>query len=200
LAFVILSDGRFNACAVVLSVAVLMIPPRIATLGILPLPLFVTLALYLIGASVEQYYTGAPKIVEGLGLYDRVLYSARVLFNFDAYNWFGLEASPAQTFDAGYAYVINNVGIFGFAAFWLLFMSLPGLNRYYFSFRNAIAIYFAALLCISNSPFTIKVAAPLWFLLGVLSRFQAPPSSLKSRAIPTRSDRAQVGFNRIVRT
>ena len=200
LAFVILSDGRFNACAVVLGVAILMIPPRIATLVVLPLPLIVTLALYLIGASGEQYYSGVPKIVEGFGVYDRVLYCARVLFNFDAYNWFGLEASAAQTFDAGYAYVINNVGILGFAAFWLLFMSLPGLSRYYFSFRNAIAVYLAALLCISNSPFTIKIAAPLWFLLGVLSRFQAQQPSPKSRSIPTRSDRAQVGFDLIVRT
>jgi putative polymerase len=119
--------------------------------------------------SVEQYYNSAPKIVEGLGVYDRVLYCARILYYFDIYNWFGLEPSPAQTFDAGYAYVISNIGILGFAALWLLFMSIPGSNRYYFAFRNAVAVYLAALLCISNSPFTIKTSAPLWFLLGVLS-------------------------------
>ena len=112
-ALVILSDGRFNACAVLLGVAILMIPPRITTLVVLPLPLIVTFALYVFGASVEQYYNSAPKIVEGLGVYDRVLYCARVLYHFDVYNWFGLEASPAQTFDAGYAYVISNIGILG---------------------------------------------------------------------------------------
>jgi hypothetical protein len=33
--------------------------------------------------------------------------------------------------------------------------------------------YFAALLCISNSPFTIKTGALLWFLAGVLSRAES---------------------------
>jgi putative polymerase len=199
-ALVILSDGRFNACAVVLGVAILMIPPRITTLVVLPLPLIVTLALYLFGASVEQYYNAPPRVVEGLGVYDRVLYCARVLYYFDIYNWFGLEASPAQTFDAGYAYVISNIGILGLAMLWLLFMLIPGWNPYYFSFRNAVAVYLAALLCISNSPFTIKTSAPLWFLLGVLSAFQTRPSSPKSRVLPTRSDRAPVGVGLVVTT
>ena len=67
-------------------------------------------------------------MVEGREIYDRLLYSGRVLFDFDVYNWFGLEVSRAQTFDSGYGYVISNVGIIGFIALWILFMSLAGIE------------------------------------------------------------------------
>ena len=70
---------------------------------------------------------------------------------------------------SGYGYVISNVGIIGFVALWALFMSLQGSNRFFYSFRNVTALYFTTLLCISSSQFTIKIAALLWFLLGVLS-------------------------------
>ena len=108
-----------------------MMPPRITTLLVFPLPFIVILALYFFGASADQH-NGAPEIVEGRGAYDRILYCARVLFDFDAYNWFGLEASRAQTFDAGYAYVISNIGIIGLAALWILFMSPPGIEPLFF--------------------------------------------------------------------
>ena len=182
LALLVLSDGRFSAWFVVLGVAILMTPPRITTLLVFPLPFITMLALYFFGASGD-HDNGAPQIVEGLGVYDRILYCGRVLFYFDAYNWFGLQASPAQTFDAGYAYLISNIGIIGLAALWILFMSLEGSSRYYFSFRNATAVYFVSLLCVSNSPFTIKTAALLWFLFGGVVRCetQQPNSSPGSR-------------------
>jgi putative polymerase len=107
--------------------------------------------------------------LDGLSLQDRLLYSGRVLLDFDIFNWLGIEASRGQTFDAGYAYVISNVGLIGFALFWLWFMSLSGRSRYLYAFRNTSAAYFAALFCISASQFTIKTAALLWFLMGVLS-------------------------------
>jgi putative polymerase len=50
-----------------------------------------------------------------------------------------------------------------------LFMSLQGANRFFYILRNIMALYFSTLLCISASQFTIKIAALLWFLLGVLS-------------------------------
>jgi len=41
----------------------------------------------------------------------------------------GIETSRAPTADAGYAYVISNLGLLGFAAFWIWFMSLGGRSR-----------------------------------------------------------------------
>jgi putative polymerase len=172
LALLILSDTRFNAYFLLLALPVLLAPPRLTTPAVFILPFTTMLALYLLGASSADSFNSVP-IVEGREAYDRLLYSGRVLFDFNAYNWLGLEVSRAQTFDSGYGYVISNIGIVGFAALWLLFMSLQGSNRFFYAFRNVLAVYFAALLCISASQFTIKIAALLWFLLGVLSVVKA---------------------------
>ena len=182
LALLVLSDTRFDAYFLVLAIAVLMAPRKITSLFLFASPFIVILALYLLGASADPY-SGVP-MVEGRSVYDRLLYSGRVLVDFDALNWFGLEVSRAQTFDAGYAYVISNVGIIGFAALWILFMSLKGSNRYYYAFRDVAALYFVALLCISASQFTIKIAALLWFLLGVLSVARdIQPANARARAL-----------------
>src|SRR6185295_18861553 len=167
LALLVLSDARFDACFLVLGVALLMVPPRITTLPLYLLPFLIVIALYIFAAAAGPF-DGRP-MLEGVGIYDRLLYCGRVLFFLDPYNWFGLEAARANVMDAGYAYVISNAGIIGFAALWILFMSLEGSNRYFYAFRNVIAVYLAALFCISASQFTIKIAALLWFLLGVLS-------------------------------
>ncbi len=175
LALLVLSDTRFDAYFLVLGVLVLIMPPRWTTPVMFLLPFVTILALYFLGASHAKSPNEIP-MVEGREVYDRLLYSGRVLFDFNAYSWFGLEASRGQTFDTGYGYVISNVGIIGFAALWTLFMSLQGSNRYFYAFRNVTALYFTTLLCISASQFTIKIAAMLWFLLGVLSVVKAADS------------------------
>ncbi len=167
LVLLILSDTRFDAYFLVLATMMSIFHARLTTPVVLVLPFIVMFALYFLAASADPY-TGVP-MVGGLGLYDRLLYSGRVLSFFNAYNWFGLETSQAQTFDSGYGYIIGAVGIIGFALLWTLFMSLRGASQGFYTFRNIVGVYFATLLCISASQFTIKLAATLWFLLGVLS-------------------------------
>lgn len=182
LALVILSDTRFAAYFLVLGVVLLMTPPQRVTPFIFLLPFTVIIALFLWG-MLGGHYDGPT--LEGSSVHDRLLYTGEILFNLNVFNWFGLEASGVQTMDSGYAYVISNVGIIGFAALWILFMSIEGSSRYYYSFRNAIAVYFAALACISASHFTIKIAALLWFLLGVLSAWRGKDRTCRTRVVPT---------------
>ena len=166
-ALIILSDTRFDAYFLVIALTLLFIPHRLTTPAILALPFLTVAALYLLAASAERYH-GIP-MVEGRGVYERLLYSGRVLHAFDVYNWFGVEVSRAQTFDSGYGYVLSNIGIIGFTMLWVMFISLKGSSRYFYAFRNMVGLYFVTLLCISSSVFTIKLAAMLWFLLGTLS-------------------------------
>jgi len=166
LMLLILSDTRFDAYFLVLAVPILMMSPRITTPLAAVLPFIVIIGLYILGASADHY--NGLTALSGRGLHDRLVYSGGFLFDFNVFNWFGLE-SRAYTEDSGYAYVISNVGIMGLAVLWILFMSLEGWSRYFFAFRNVAAFYFIALSCISASYFTIKIAALLWFLLGVLS-------------------------------
>jgi putative polymerase len=181
LALVVLSDTRFDAYFLVVGVVILLLPPRTTNFAAAVLPFLVMLGLYLLGALTD-HYDGIP-VIEGRNVYYRLLYSGQVLLDLNAYNWFGLQLPRVQTFDAGYAYVISNLGIVGFAALWALFMSIKGSSRYYFSFRNVMAFYFSALLCISASQFTIKIAALLWFLLGVLATARDNDSRGGSRAV-----------------
>jgi putative polymerase len=157
-----------------------MIPARYTTLPLFLLPFIVAIGLYLLAAAAGPF-DGRP-LLQGVGIYDRLLYSGRVMSFLDAYNWFGLKAARANVMDAGYAYVISYAGIIGYGALWLLFMSLEGANRYFYRFRNVAAVFLAALLCISASQFTIKMAGLLWFLLGVLS---AVKESGSARVQPT---------------
>ena len=171
-ALIILSDTRFNALFLGVGVVILLANPRITKLAVGALPVVLIAGLCLAAASAA----GGPDVpmLDGISLKDRLLYSGRVLLDFDVLNWLGIEAARVQTFDAGYAYVISNVGVIGLAAFWIWFMTLAGRNRYFYAFRNANAAYFAVLFCISESQFTIKTAALLWFLMGALSVAKDP--------------------------
>jgi putative polymerase len=166
-ALIVLSDTRFNAAFLGVGALILLAPPRITTPAVFAMPFILIVGLLLTAVDVGTH--DYVPMVEGLSLQDRLLYSGRVLLDFDLLNWLGMQASRAQTFDAGYAYVISNVGLIGLAAFWFWFMSLRGHSRYFYAFRNANAAYFALLFCISTSQFTIKTAGLLWFLMGALS-------------------------------
>jgi putative polymerase len=170
IALIILSDGRFNAFFLCLGILILLINPRITTPVVLALPFVLIFGLWLAAANAPaQDFRPTLEGLSVTSLQDRLLYTGRLLLDFDIYNWLGAKASRSPTGDSGYAYVISNIGLIGLAVFWLWFMSLDGRSRYFYAFRNTTAAYFAALLCLSQSQFTIKTAALLWFLLGALS-------------------------------
>ncbi len=187
-ALVILSDTRFNAFFLGVGVVILFANPRITKLPVAALPVVLIAGLCLAAAGAA----GGPDVpmLDGVSLKDRLLYSGRVLLDFDILNWLGVEAARVQTFDAGYAYVISNAGVIGLAAFWVWFMTLAGKSRYFYAFRNANAAYFAVLFCISESQFTIKTAALLWFLMGALSVAKDP------RLVPAVRERSPLRLRR----
>lgn len=178
IALIILSDSRFNASFLAVGILVLLVSPRITTPMVVVMPFVVMAVLYIAAASVPPQ----DLFLQGLSLKDRVLYSGGVLLKFDLLNWLGVQGSGGQIFDSGYAYVISNVGLLGFTAFWLWFMTLSGRSRAFYAFRNTAAVYFAALLCISASQFTIKTAALMWFLMGELSMAQNHEVQVHARA------------------
>ena len=62
-----------------------------------------------------------------------------------------------------------------------MFLAVRGHGSRFALFRDLTGAYIALLLCISNSPFTIKTGALLWFLMGTLSR--PDPMVLRPRAV-----------------
>ncbi|MGB7260257.1 MAG: hypothetical protein WBD48_19470 [Pseudolabrys sp.] len=160
---IIMSDSRFGAYFCVIGLLLALVPTSIRSAGVALLPAVGLLSLVLLFDPLSAHY--------GLdsGIIGRLILSGRILNRFDVLNWFGLEAPDFVTADSGYAYALAGVGIIGLAIFWIMFLSIQGSSRRFYLFRDLTGAYFALLLCISNSPFTIKTGALLWFLAGVLA-------------------------------
>lgn len=177
---IVLSDSRFGAGIIIVATILTFMPVRLSHFGVLLLPLFLVFGLLLL----PEFFN----LSRDLSLSGRLSYSARVLTDFDAWNWLGFEASRLQTFDSGYAYLFSGVGILGFAVFWVIFLSIKGRSVYFDMFRNSSAAYFAIALCIGEGQLTIKTASLLWFMLGALAITWVPaPQKEMARARRSRS-------------
>ena len=91
-----------------------------------------------------------------------------------------MEPSPRYTSDTGYAHVFSNFGILPAFILWAIFAFQPEKTATAGRLRMSIAIYCAMSLGISESMFTIKTAALLWFLYGIAQRrLQPKPAALE---------------------
>jgi putative polymerase len=177
---IVMADSRFGAnfCAACLLLAFLPAAVRTAVVAVLPICALFALVLFLDPLSAHY---GVDN-----GFIGRIILSGRILDRFDTFNWLGFQAPDFITSDSGYAYALGGLGILGLAIFWIMLLSAKGTNNWFYMFRDLAGAYFAVLLCISNSPFTIKTGALLWFLTGVLSqgsglgdRFENRPSRVR---------------------
>lgn len=163
LTLIVLSDSRFGAYFCVIATVLLFLPPAQVTIGLLFVPPVAITALMLLPDILSTAGHGIDNTFIG-----RIMLSGRVLNEFSTATWLGLNVSALPTFDSGYAYMISGMGALGFAAAWYILLAMKGTEQFA-TFRNYAAAYFGVILCISNSPFTIKTASILWFLMGVLA-------------------------------
>jgi putative polymerase len=100
----------------------------------------------------------------------RSVSSGQALMSLNLFNWLGLEGvgSTVNIYDSGYAYTVAVIGAPALLMLWTLFISLKGRAKDFHTFQAMLALYYAMILCVSYSPFTIKTAAVAWFLLGAL--------------------------------
>lgn len=160
---IVMSDSRFGAyfCAIALAFAV--VPAAIRLIMVAAAPALGLLTIVLMPELLSAQFGMSN------GFVGRIIMSGHILDRFDALMWLGLRAPPFMTADSGYAYSIASIGLPGIAIFWTMLLATEGRNRYFYLLRDLAAAYVAFLLCISNSPYTIKTGALLWFLAGVLS-------------------------------
>jgi putative polymerase len=169
LAAIVAADSRFGAYLCVMTILIMFLPQVWMTLAALILPAGALAVLALVPLVVTGSYDPQNRYIDN-GFVGRFVLSADILANFDFWTWFGLQAPRMQVFDSGYAYIISRIGIVGLAIFWVVLFSVRSPSRQFTTFRNLAAIYFGMILCVSNSPFTIKTGALLWFLVGVLAK------------------------------
>lgn len=97
----------------------------------------------------------------------------------------GAESTTQFTADSGFAYTLTQFGIGGFVLFWFGTVYAPVRDAKAWQFHAAMLVYLLLLMLISNSFYSIKTAALMWFLLGTFDRVGNPDASIDTAAPAT---------------
>jgi len=165
---IVLSDSRFGAMFCIVAAGIAFLPPALGAVAAASIPAVGLSALIVLPDHLERMH------VIGNGFVSRIILSGHFIAALDLQNWLGVMTPDFQPFDSGYAYSFIGFGIAGVAALWAIFWSIEGRGWQFRVYRNLVGAYYGVLLCVSNSPYTIKTASLLWFLLGVLSAARDP--------------------------
>ncbi len=174
-AAIILADARFGAVVCVAIAAALVGAHRLPRLLWFGLPCAILLALAICGFES----TASDRTNNFVG---RLLVAAEIITALPVEGVFGASNEKVFVADAGYAYVLLQLGLVGGLAAWLLFVLMPAGSADAWRLRCAVATYLCLLLVISDSPFSIKTAALLWFLLGAADGARTGPALAGNRA------------------
>jgi putative polymerase len=125
-------------------------------------------------ASIGAYglATGTPPGDNSLT--GRIAVTASIVSNLPATVVLGSEAAEAFTADSGMAYTLTKFGIVGFAVLWALFVLQPLRSARAWEFMSMMILYLILIMVISNSFFSIKTGALMWFLAGTAAAVDLP--------------------------
>ncbi|MDD3019924.1 MAG: hypothetical protein PHX61_02955 [Alphaproteobacteria bacterium] len=152
--------------------------PRYMHLLYVPLLVFIVVGILRVPECLDSY--GRPFLISD-DISGRLGMAGCTLLSLKFENLFGFESINAKPFwDSGYVYFINGQSLLGFVVFWL-FASLlikPDTPRTIRLNHYLNLIIFLNILT-SMSFFSIKVSAPVWFIVGYL--FIQQQRQMKSR-------------------
>lgn len=157
----VLADARFGLTISLLSILVY----AIAKLATRPLVAAAPFVLILTLAWIGYSY---PDVAWDNTLRGRILLSGQMLSKLGFEDIFAFVPNFDFTSDSGYTYTLVKIGLAGFAGMWILFVIAPARDLQSWRFRLFAAVYVMLLLTISNSIYSIKTAALLWYLVGAL--------------------------------
>ncbi|MEG3166323.1 hypothetical protein U1701_17175 [Sphingomonas sp. PB2P19] len=159
------NSSRTSTMLAVASVAAYPLYPRLPRYGTLAfVPLVMVSAFGLIAV------TGLSQTDDLVG---RVSITVQALERSDLAFWLGAEIARAASFlDTGYGYLIASTSLVGLILFWLyVSMIVPQRDAIQKRCAYSLALYvFGNLLIGGTAIFAMKVAAPLWLLVGTTAR------------------------------
>jgi putative polymerase len=181
---IILGDARFGlfvCVAFFLVLPIYRVPPRIF---LWLMPFLVALALALYGAWTAQIHWED-------NLAGRILHSAQIMNKLDWQAILGLAADTPFVADNGYAYTATQIGLIGFGVLWGLFIFSAQQSDRAQKFKLLATVFVCLLLVVSNSIYSIKLAALFWLAAGAadLPALSAKAQDVSSRR-PARQGRA----------
>ncbi|MBV2183542.1 MAG: UDP-phosphate alpha N-acetylglucosaminyltransferase [Rhizobium sp.] len=159
LATVVLADARFGFYTCILMTLMLPFYRLVAkpVWMVLPFLLLALIAIYGLATGTD----GGANDIAG-----RFKVTAAILTRLDLSVVLGIATTDEFTADSGLAYTLTKFGLFGFVALWAALVFAPFRDAKAWSFHSMVLIYLLLLMIISNSFFSIKTAALLWFVLG----------------------------------
>jgi len=179
---IVLADTRMGAVLCGVGLVARLIPLMRTRLFLFAIPIIVPVLILVVSAAT-------PDGRIDNGFMGRIYSSGHLMTSWGPLQWMGLQLSPITPYDSGYGYLFSNFGVAGCVLMWAMATRRTGLGSTG-GFGVTTMLYCALGMCVSGSTFSIKTAALLWFLNGVLSAQQANATQPFS---PTGSRRA--GFN-----
>ena len=179
---IVLSDSRFGAnVCIVATVAYFAAPwtPRFVWLAA-PFVVLIGLATYGFTSAEVNWQNN---------LAGRLLWTARLLTSLSPEAVWGLSPEKPFLSDSGYAYSLNQIGLVGVIGFWSLFIFTPENSPRAWRFKVCVAAYICLLMLVSDSVYSIKTAALLWFMTGTSDAHTdpAPAAASQQAAAPAYS-------------
>jgi putative polymerase len=156
---IVLSDSRFGANVCIVATIAYLVAPRT--------PRFIWLAApftLLIGFAVYGFVSAEVNWQNNF--MGRMLWTARLITSLSPAAVFGLSPDKPFLSDSGYAYSLNQIGLLGVIGFWSLFIFAPERSPRAWRFKVCVATYICLLMIVSDSVYSIKTAALLWFMTG----------------------------------
>ena len=86
----------------------------------------------------------------------------------------GMESTDGFSADSGMAYTLTKFGLLGFPALWALFVYQPLRTARAWEFHSMMILYLVLIMVISNSFYSIKTAALMWFMTGTVAAMNLP--------------------------
>lgn len=163
----VFADARFGLFTCIL-MAVLMpfyrIIPRMVWL-VMPLFFLAVIGAYGLASGTH----GGDNSLSG-----RIEATASIISKLPVGVVMGVESTDGFTADSGMAYTLTKFGLLGFAALWALFVFQPLRSARAWEFHSMMILYLILIMVISNSFFSIKTAALMWFLTGTVAAINVP--------------------------
>jgi putative polymerase len=169
LAIGILADARFAVFSSAAIAVFLITPVWRYRLLVATLPIAAVLFLLVFGA-VDRHAVDNSII-------GRLHFSGELLGSWTLLNWLGFTDAANRSPDTGYSYLLGNLGVVPCLIVWTLMCLRDEGTEASARFFGAVTLYFSLSLCISGSCLSIKTAALLWLLYGVLQNSEDPDLS-----------------------
>jgi putative polymerase len=165
---VVLADARFGmfVCIAFFPVAVVYkVLPRAAWWSV---PFLIIFALALYGG-----WTGEVSWQDNLP--GRVLHSAQIMMKLSPESILGIASEHPFVADNGFAYTFTQIGLVGLIGLWTLYIYAPVSSYKALQFKALTVTFICLNMIVSNSFYSIKLAALFWLAAGAADALSKDP-------------------------